>query len=159
MAVVVFDPVAFVAEYPEFTSVTNGRMLSMFTIAEQSLLDNTDGSPVMDLNYRTQLFYMLVAHLLLIFGQAAPATANNAPPGRLSSATEGTVSSSFEYQMPQGSAMAAWYIQTKYGAMFWTATARFRSARYIASGASGIGRSIAYGSLPFNVPAGIIVAP
>lgn len=159
MAQVIFVPADFKLAYPEFTSVADVRCTSMFSIAEQSLLDNTDNSPVMDVDYRTQLFYMLVAHLLLIFGQTAPATANNAPPGRLSSATEGTVSSSFEYQMPQGSAMAAWYIQTKYGAMFWTATARFRSARYYASGNSGIGGAVAYGSTPFNVPAGVVTGP
>jgi hypothetical protein len=156
MATVTFDPVAFVAEYPEFTSVTNTRMQSMFTIAEQSILDNTDNSPVMDINYRTQLFYMLVAHLLLIFGTpTAPANANNAPPGRLSSATEGSVSTAFEYILPAGSAMAPWFVQTKYGAMYWTLTARFRSAVYFAAGNSGVGYSQAFNGTPFDIPGGV----
>lgn len=160
MAQVVFVTADFIAEYPEFTGLTDPRAQSMFNIAQQSLLDNSDNSPVMDLPYRTQLFYMLVAHLLTIF-KISPATGagNSTPPGRISSATEGTVSSSFEYQVPQGSAMMAWYLQTQYGAMFWTATAQFRSMLYYASGASGIGSARAYSSAPFNVPAGIIVAP
>lgn len=156
MAVVTFDPTAFKAEYPEFSGASDARCNNMFTIASQSYLDNTDNSPVMDVTYRTQLFFMLVAHLLLLLQTSDTPTLNNAPPGRLSNATEGSVSSAFEYILPQGSAMAAWFVQTKYGAMYWTATARFRSAIYIANGASGIGASQAYG-VPtiFNVPGGI----
>ena len=30
-------------------------------------------------------------------------------------------------------ASAQWYLQTKYGAMFWTATQQFRGARYLPS--------------------------
>lgn len=154
MAVITFDPTAFKAEYPEFTATSDARATNMFTIAEQSILDNTDGSPVMDPSYRTQLFYMLVAHLLLIFGATDTPTLNNAPPGRISSATEGTVTSQFEYKLPDGSAMAAWFIQTKYGAMYWTATARFRSAKYFGV-SSGVGYAKAYGVPPFNIPGGV----
>lgn len=155
MAVVTFDPNAFIATYPEFASVDPARATDMFTIAEQALLDNTDNSPVMDVNYRLQLFYMLVAHLLLIYGVAAPAAPNNAPPGRISTATQGTITSGFEYILPPGSAMAPWYVQTKYGAMFWTTTARFRSVRIYANGQSGIGTSRAYGQPTFVIPGGV----
>lgn len=158
MAQVVFDPVAFAAAYPEFTSVAQARSTLMFTIASQSLLDNTNNSPVMDINFRTQLFYMLVAHLLMIFGPATTTTTTpvNTPPGRIDSATQGTITSHFEYKLPEGSAMAAWYVQTKYGAMFWTATAMFRSARYYASGASGIGDARSFsGSATINIPGGV----
>jgi len=154
MAIVTFDPTAFRAEYPEFASVSDARADNMFLIASQALLDNVDNNPQMDPTFRTQLFYMLVAHLLLIFGDSDAPTANNAPPGRLNSATEGTVSSQFEYILPQGSAMAAWFVQTKYGAMYWTATARFRSARYFGL-SSGVGFSKAYGAPYFNIPGGV----
>lgn len=152
MAIVTFDPLAFVAEYPEFAAVPNARMTAMFTLAEQSMLDNTDNSPVMDVNFRTQLFFMLVAHLLTIF-RFNPKIPTNTPPGRISQATEGTVTAAFEYQMPQGSAMAAWFLQTKYGAMYWTFTAPFRSMQYMVNGGSGIGFAIAYGSAPIFIPA------
>ena len=157
MTQVVFVTADFIAAYPEFTGLSDPRAQSMFQIAQQSLLDNSDNSPVMDVTYRTQLFWMLVAHLLTIF-KITPTTGqgNNRPPGRISTATEGTVTSGFEYNMPQGSAMAAWYLQTEYGAMYWTATARFRSAIYVAAGSSGVGFSKAFGVRPFNVPAGTI---
>lgn len=151
MAVVVFDPTAFKAEYPEFATVSDARTTAMFTLAEQSILDNTDNSPVMDVNFRTQLFYMLVAHLLTLLG-GAPTTPTNTPPGRLSQATEGTVTASFEYLLPPGSAMAPWFVQTKYGAMYWTMTAPFRSLKYAVNGGSGIGFAIAYGSSPVFIP-------
>lgn len=156
MAQVVFVPADFIEAYPEFTGTPDARLDILFEIAEQSLLDNTDNSPVMDIPYRTQLFYMLVAHLLTIY-KVAPAQGqgNSRPPGRISSATEGSVSSGFEYSMPAGSAMAAWYLQTPYGAMFWTATAQFRSAIYMQIGSSGAGFAKAFGVPPFNVPGGV----
>lgn len=153
MAIVVFDPAAFIAAYPEFASVPTGRTTAMFTLAEQSILDNTDNSPVVDVDFRTQLFYMLVAHLLTLLG-GAPTTPTNTPPGRISTATEGTVTAAFEYILPPGSALAPWFIQTKYGAMYWTLTVPFRSMLYAYNGGSGIGFAIAYGAVPFNVPEG-----
>ena len=154
MSIVVFDPAAFAQAFPEFTSVPQARTTMLFNLAESTILDNTDNSPVMSLDLRTNLFYLLVAHLLLVFG-SAPTTPDNTPPGRLSSATEGTITTAFEYLMPPGSAMAPWFLQTKYGAMYWTATAPYRSARIIANGDSGIGRAVAYGSVPYNVPGGV----
>lgn len=154
MSIVVFVPADFKAAYPEFASVPDARTTLLFNMATSTLLDNTDNSPVMDIGLRTQLFYLLVAHLLLLLG-GAPTQPDNTPPGRLSSATEGTITTSFEYLLPPGSAMAPWYIQTKYGAMYWTMTAQFRGARIIANGDSGIGRAIAYGSVPYNVPGGV----
>jgi len=158
MAIVTFDPTAFKAEYPEFNAapyvVSDARANNMFLIASTTLLDNTDNGPVMDLTQRTQLFYLLVAHLLLLYGTSATPTLNNTPPGRISSATQGTVTSQFDYQVPQGSAMAAWYLQTKYGALFWAASAPFRSAKYFGV-PSGVGYARAYG-VPFtNMPGGV----
>lgn len=158
MAVVTFDPTAFKTEYPEFNTapyvVSDARANNMFLIASTTLLDNTDNGPVMDVTQRTQLFYLLVAHLLLLYGTSDNPTLNNAPPGRISSATQGTVTSQFEYQVPQGSAMMAWYLQTKYGALFWTATAPFRSSKYYGF-SSGTGFSKAYGAPFFNIPGGV----
>lgn len=158
MAVVTFDPTAFKAEYPEFNTapnvVSDARASNMFLIASTTLLDNTDNGPVMDVTQRTQLFYLLVAHLLLLYGTSDAPTLNNAPPGRISSATQGTVTSQFEYQVPQGSAMMAWYLQTKYGALFWTASAPFRSAKYFGT-PSGVGFSQAYGVPFMTIPGGV----
>lgn len=156
MSIVVFDPAAFKVAYPEFAAVPDARCQAMFTLAAASILDNTDNSPVMDLDFRTALFDMLVAHLLTIFGTGLPGSVGpSAPVGRLGTATEGSVTASFEYDIPAGSAMAPWFLQTPYGAMYWTATARFRSTIYIANGMSGIGYAVAYGAPRWNVPGGV----
>lgn len=155
MTIVVFDPAAFKVIYPEFTTYPDARCQAMFDLAAGSLLDNTANSPVMDGTVRTNLFYLLVAHLLSLFGVGGIQPGSNKPPGRLSTATEGSVTASFEYTIPQGSYLAPWFLQTGYGALYWTATAPYRSARYIANGDSGIGYSRAYGAPRFNVPGGI----
>ena len=155
MSVVTFVPANFFLAYPEFASMDPARATLMFTIASQAILDNTDNSPVMDLNYRTQLFYMLIGHLLLLFGTADPTTPNNRPPGRVTNATEGTITTAFGYDIPTGSSMAPWFNQTKYGALYWMATAQFRSMQYYAAGSSGVGFAKAYGVLPFNIPGGV----
>ena len=72
-------------------------------------------------------------------GGSGVAGTPNAPVGRLASATEGTVTVSYDYPVTPANPSMAWYAQTKYGAMYWTATVRYRSARYFAIGNSGTG--------------------
>lgn len=154
MAVVTFSYPDFVAAMPEFAGVSRGRATAMFLRAEALYLDNSDGSPVMDPDTRTYLFYLLVAHLLVLFGTGdAPGIATT-PPGRIASATQGTVSTSFALEGVGTSPSAAFYSQTSYGLTFWTATQRFRSVRMYASGASGIGQAQAYGKTvsPWPLP-------
>jgi hypothetical protein len=154
MAIVVFVPADFKAAYPEFVAVSDARCTTMFTMAAQAILDNTDNSPVMVLDYRTQLFWLLVAHLLVLF--AVQADGSERPVGRLGSATEGTVTASFEFDLPPGSAMAPWFNQTKYGALYWMMTAQFRSMKYFVAGDSGVGDARKFNAPPFNVPGGVI---
>jgi len=154
MAIVVFVPADFKAAYPEFAAVPDPRCMTMFNMAQQAILDNTDNAPVMALDYRTQLFWLLVAHLLTLF--AVGADGSERPVGRIGNATEGSVSIGFDFQLPPGSAMAPWFNQTKYGALYWMMTAQFRSMKYFVTGDSGAGAARAFGATPFNVPAGVI---
>jgi hypothetical protein len=50
--------------------------------------------------------------------------------GRINSASEGDVSVTSEWSAPP-SASAAYFLQTKYGAQYWTDTARFRTAIFV----------------------------
>jgi hypothetical protein len=50
--------------------------------------------------------------------------------GRISDASEGDVSVSAQWEMPP-SANAAYFLQTKYGAQYWTMTARYRTALFM----------------------------
>lgn len=155
MAIVVFDPTAFATAMPEFLGVSAARATAMFNVAASTLLDNTDNSAVMDLATRTQLFYFLIGHLLTLYGLSDTPTPNTTPVGRIASASQGTVSTSFD--MPTGkdaSATMGWYLQTQYGISYWMATQRFRSVRIYANGSSGIGYASAYGRPPFYIPGG-----
>lgn len=143
MTVVVFDPAVFKVAFPEFADVPDQRLTVLFTLAG-TLLDNTDASPVVDVQQRAAMFDLIIAHLLTLFGTTVAGAAGSGPSGvvgRLASATEGTVSSSFEMNVPQN-AGAAWWNQTQYGAMYWMLTAPFRSMRYFPAGRSGIGQSV-----------------
>lgn len=154
MAIVAFVPADFKAAYPEFVLIDDARCTIMFTMAAQAILDNTDNSPVMALDYRTQLFWLLVAHLLTLF--AIGADGSERPVGRVDTATEGSVSVGFAYELPAGSAMAAWFNQTKYGALYWMMTAQYRSMKYFVAGDGGVGFSRNFRAAPFDVPAGTI---
>ncbi len=126
MAVVVFDPVGFVARYPEFATCPALTLTAYFSEATL-YLNNTDASPVADPVIRAMLLNMLVAHIAALnFG------VNGQPPagivGRVNQASEGSVSVSAE--MGPASNTSAWYMQTKYGASYWQATAGYRTFSY-----------------------------
>jgi hypothetical protein len=135
MAAVVFDPTLFKARYPEFTSVLDATLNAVFYDATL-YLNNLD-APVKDETRRLALFNMLVAHITTISGILSssnagdPTTAAGQTVGRLSGATEGSVSVSYDFQAPT-SPGAAWFTQTQYGFAFWQATAYLRSLRIIA---------------------------
>jgi len=126
MTAVVFDPAAFKARYPEFAAVGDPLLSACF--GEAGLyLSNTDNSPVQNLTRRAVLLNMLTAHIATL-GGALSSDGQPRPVGRVSSATEGSVSASMEYLAPGSS---AWFAQTQYGAAFWQATTSLRGFRYI----------------------------
>jgi hypothetical protein len=83
---------------------------------------------VQDVNQRALLLNMLTAHLAALY-----AGVNGQSPsplvGRINTATEGSVSVGAAMDGVPGT--AAWFLQTKYGASFWQATARYRTMRYV----------------------------
>lgn len=130
MAVVIFDVAKFRARYPEFASVSDELLEAYFTEATV-YLNNTDSSPVTDVNKRAVFLNMLVAHIAAISsgvgGQAASGLV-----GRVTSASEGSVSVSVDAG-PSSSA-SWWYLQTPYGAQYWQATLPYRTIRYLPGG-------------------------
>lgn len=126
MVAVVFVPADFKAAYPEFGSVSDAALNGYF-VRSQLFLVNED-CPVQDEAKRLLLFWLLVAHIAQLSGALNPGGVPG-PVGRTSSATEGSVSVSLEYNASMG---ASWFVQTSYGAAFWQATAYLRSFRYVA---------------------------
>ena len=126
MAVVTFSPAAFKARYPEFAAVADATLAACFTEAGL-YLSNANNSPVQNVTRRALLLNMLTAHVAtlggILSGDGMPR-----PVGRVSQASEGSVSAAFEFLTP---GTAAWFTQTQYGAAFWQATGSLRGMRYI----------------------------
>ncbi len=128
--IVAFDYTLWTATYPEFAASVNPTQAASYFLIAETFLNNTPTSPVKDAGpggARAILLNMLTAHIAQLFapqaGIPAPQTV-----GRISQASEGSVSVTLD--MDNQTALAAWYNQTKYGAMYWAATAAYRTARY-----------------------------
>lgn len=130
MCVVTFDPAPFRLLYPQFDAVSDPLLQALFTQAT-IYLDNSECSIVRDCALRAALFNMLVAHLVQLGGYASAKVGPSGVVGRITDATEGSVSVSADW--PGATAAAAFYLQTTYGAQYWTATASFRTMRYRAA--------------------------
>lgn len=117
--------------------------------------DNTCNSPVSDNSpggTRETLLYMLTSHITQLLAAVIVNGQSQAPSplvGRINNASEGTVSVSTD--MPQ-TPNAAWFNQTKYGAMFWQASAPYRTFRYAPKIPRYLGTGPAAG--PFGAPYG-----
>lgn len=134
--VVVFSAVKFLAQYPEMHNAQSGftwfaealnqnALLENWFRQAEMLLNNTPCSVVKNLDERETLLFLLVRHFAELHHRAV----QGGLVGRISSATEGSVSVSAE--MPASSAGAAWYNQTPFGASFWQLTSRYRRFRYV----------------------------
>lgn len=128
MAAVTFDPAAFKARYPEFAAVADLTLTAFFNEATL-YLSNLD-SPVPDMTRRLTLFNMLTAHIASLAGVLS-ADGQPKPVGRITSASEGSVSASFD-DVAATPGSGPWYRQTQYGAAFWQATTGLRSFGYVA---------------------------
>lgn len=126
--VVVFEPAVFIVLYPAFATIAAPALQQNFDLATL-LLGNGCGSRVSDARLRERLLNLLTAHITAILNGA-----NGQPPsggvGRVASATEGSVTATLDMGPVTNS--EAFFIQTQWGAMYWAATARFRTAFYVA---------------------------
>lgn len=124
---VTFDPVAFQAQYPAFASVSAGTLTAYFSMAE-CYLNNSAASVVQDLTVRTQLLYLITAHIAFLMGRIAAGDGSDAAlVGQATSAGEGSVNVSLA---PVQAKNAAFWAQSQYGFLFWQMALPYRSFRY-----------------------------
>lgn len=139
---VVFDYVWFQARYPDLSEWCNPEMAQGYFDLACLFCDNGNGQQiaingsffacrwsgpaVRDIPRRQMLLGLLTAHIAKMFAPLDGSPASSTV-GRISSATEGSISVAFEFPNTPG---AEWYNQTKYGAMFWAATSIYRMGRY-----------------------------
>ena len=128
--VVSFDYATWAAEFPELSpSINSVQAQNYFTFA-CLYVDNSACSIILDASQpggvRETILYMTLSHiatLLALVNGVAPSPLV----GRISGASQGSVSVATE--MPTNP-NAAWWMQTKYGALAWAALAPFRTATY-----------------------------
>lgn len=147
--------------YTDWTQMTGMTLISQpaaqnfFNIA--TLFVNNKLGPVKCPETLTSLLYLATAHLAFLLsprdnsGNPSSSGTNPAPTivGRISSATEGsvTVQTEFAAQIPMA---AAWWLQSQWGAMFWQATAIYRVAKYF----PGTRRPLGFGQTAWLYPNG-----
>lgn len=128
MAVVALDYGVWLARYPEFATLSPVLVLGYWSEAGL-YCDNSDSSPITDAGLRAMLLGMATAHIAAISGGVNGETPSPLV-GRITNAGEGSVSVGVDMGST-GSAMQAFWQQTKYGTSFWNATARYRRGRYL----------------------------
>ena len=124
--IVQFDYSAWAALFPQFSNVTEQQITGpVFLLAEQ-YCRNDGGGPVCNAAVQTELLNLMVAHIAqLLYGSTTQPVSPLV--GRVSNATEGSVSVGVEFPTtPQ----KAWFLQTQYGAMYWQLSLPYRLGRY-----------------------------
>lgn len=130
---VTFNYAAWVARYPEFAS-PNGTQPVIEALADQyfaeaGLYVANDGSSIIPNDTLLLMFLnMITAHIAALNAPLANGAPASTLVGRISNASEGSVSVTTESDYPPGSAQ--WYQQTKYGAAYWAASVQFRNFKY-----------------------------
>ncbi|MGV3346409.1 DUF4054 domain-containing protein [Enterobacteriaceae bacterium LUAb1] len=127
MAIVTLNISTFRAMFPEFSTISDAILPFLFDQATD-YLNNSEYSLVKDAVKRERLLYLLMAHLAYM--RYGDANGNGGPGmvGRISSATEGSVSVSSD--LGGFDPRYAWYTQSPYGLDFWQATKIYRMANY-----------------------------
>ncbi|CNF26247.1 Uncharacterised protein [Yersinia nurmii] len=127
MAIVALDIPKFRAMFPEFSNIADDLLPFLFDQATD-YLNNTEYSLVIDVTKRERLLYLLMAHLAYMRFGDDKGNGGSGMVGRLSSASEGSVSVSSEAGVVEFRYM--WYTQSPYGMDYWQATKVYRMANY-----------------------------
>lgn len=126
MAVVVFDPEKFRKWYPHFSDEEKypDELLDAYFLMAVEFVGNDDSSiapynPPLTTT-REVLLYLATCHLATLDDNDL-----GTPVGRIASASQGSVSTSFDL-IKGNSTSADWWLQTQCGARYWMLTAKYR---------------------------------
>jgi hypothetical protein len=129
--IVTFSYATWALRYAELAATVEEPLAQLYFNEACLYCDNTATSPIQDATVSGQrelILNMATAHIAAlnapIGGMPSPQVV-----GRITSATQGSVSVQLQNDHPPGSVQ--WWQQTKYGAAFWMATARYRAFRYV----------------------------
>jgi Protein of unknown function (DUF4054) len=134
---VTFDFDEWAGVYGEFADTDPSVAATWFAMAS-SVCQNAVCNPIWNFDCNGTILqvalYLLTAHIGKLFGlNSSTGQPYTDAVGRVSDATEGSVSVSLDMgDLANQGPNAAWFMQTKYGAMYWTLSAPARTARYLA---------------------------
>lgn len=138
---VTFSFATWTALFPEFTPVGATLGQAYFTIATATIIANSTTNPANGDGNLSFLVYLATSHVAWL---RSPKDANGNPAatgapqpaqlvGRISSASEGSVSTSLDFPIGADAAAQEKYLaQTQYGVLLWAALAPYRTVRYLA---------------------------
>jgi hypothetical protein len=125
------------SQFPALAPIVNQAQAQAYFDLATTIHRNDGGGPVNNVATQLNLLNMLTAHLAQLFTPPAPGQQPSTIVGRINSATQGSVSVQAAYSTNVGQQMA-WFIQTPAGAMYWTATAPYRTMRYRPNRRTGV---------------------
>jgi hypothetical protein len=130
--------------YPEFLNVTQAMATNYFNRATLMCTNDTcnpaySSGETPPGNTLLTLLYLLTSHIAWLSAPrdsqgniSSVGAPESSVVGRISSASEGSVSMQTDMgDANAGSPSQAWYMQTRYGAEYWAATAGYRTAVYV----------------------------
>jgi hypothetical protein len=132
--IVTFNYAAWIALFPQFgvttpqfTALTEMQVTTLILPLAESYNRNDGGGPVCDVQTQTNLLNLMVAHVAqLLFGSSTQPL--SALVGRVSSASEGSVSVSADFPTTPNN---AWFLQTPFGAAWYQLSLPYRLGRYV----------------------------
>ena len=135
MGVIIPEPdyATWLVRYPRFNPTGGSQpvsqpLYSQYFADAQMYQANNGAGPIRDANTATRLMMMMIAHIAAMNTPSASGAQPSGLVGRISSASEGSVSVSVENNYGPGTVQ--WYQQTEYGSNWWAATAQYRTMRY-----------------------------
>lgn len=135
MGVIIPEPpyATWLVRYPQFnpsggSQPVSSALYSQYFADAQMYQANNGAGPISDTNTATRLMMMLISHIAAMETASALGVAPSPLVGRISNASEGSVSVGTDNQYPPGTPQ--WYQQTKFGSDWWAATAQYRTMRY-----------------------------
>ena len=137
---VTFDFPTWVAMFPVFGGLNPTLGQAYFNRATGAIIANSTSNPAFGDGNLPYLIYLATSHVAWL---NSPKDANGAPSatgqpasplvGRISSASEGSVSVQVDYPLGTDSTAQEKYLaQTPYGVELWNALAPYRTGRYLA---------------------------
>jgi hypothetical protein len=124
--IVQFDYAAWAVLFPQFSNLNEAQITGPVLVLAEQYCRNDGGGPVTNAAIQTQLLNLMVAHIAqLLYGSKTQPLSPLV--GRVSSATEGSVSVGVDFPTTPTN---AWFLQTTFGAMYWQLSLPFRLGRY-----------------------------